>query len=178
MCKKLMFLISFVALLGLVNILSAADEWDGGGATRDWCDGDNWDDGTAPGPDDDAELKVVDPNVGWASPLIEGPGCAPDFGLLIWDLGSSDSITLDIVNADVRFKEGYESGNGLMTVNISGTSNVDSWDGRIRWGNHGHGVLNMSAPATLHINGDLRGGDEDDGLFDMNMTREGQYCGP
>jgi hypothetical protein len=169
MCKKLMFLISFVALLGLGNIL-LADDWDGGGATRDWCDGDNWDDGTTPGPGDDAELKVIDPNVGWASPLVLGPACSADFDRLFWDLGTTDAITLDIVDASFRLMENYESGDGLMTVNVSGTSNVDCWDYRIRWGNHGHGVWNQSDPAITHIANDFRGGDEDDGAFDLNMS--------
>ena len=163
MYRKLMFLISFVALLGLVNIVSA-DDWDGDTST-DWCDGANWDDGSAPGPGDDAVLKVTGND-----PLILGPACSPDFDKLEWDLDSSDAITLNIVDATVRFMENEESGEGLMTMTISGTSNVDCWDDRIRWGNHGHGVLNISDDAVLHVNGDLRGGDEDDGAFDLNMS--------
>ncbi len=163
MYRKLMFLISFVALLALVNVV-VADTWDGD-TSSDWCDGANWEDGSVPGPDDDAQLKVTGND-----PLLQGPACGADFGKLVWDLDSSDAITLDIVDAVVRFKENEESGEGLMTINISGTSNVDCWDDRIRWGNHGHGVLNMSDDAVLHINGDLRGGDEDDGVFDLNMS--------
>jgi hypothetical protein len=66
--------------------------------------------------------------------------------------------------------ENVESGDCLMTIDISGASNVDFWDDRIRFGNHGHGVLNISDTSVLHVNGDLRGGDEDDGLFDLNMN--------
>ena len=138
------------------------------GWSRDWCCPSNWDCGEVPGPpgpQDDAELKVTDND-----PDIVGPACSADFAKLVWDLDSSDAITLDIVDAVVRFKEYDENGEGLMTVNISGTSNVDCWDGGFRWGNHGHGVLNMSDDAVLHINGDLRGGDEDDGMFDLDMS--------
>jgi len=163
MYRKLMFLISFVALLALVNVV-VADNWEGD-TSSDWCDGANWEDGSAPGPEDDAELKVTGND-----PLIQGPACSADFGKLAWDLGSSDAITLNIVDAVVRFMENDETGEGLMTMTISGTSNVDCWDDRIRWGNHGHGVLNMSDDAVLHVNGDLRGGDEDDGAFDLNMS--------
>jgi hypothetical protein len=164
MCKKLMFLISFVALLGLVNIVSAVD-WTGGGATRDWCDADNWD-GSVPAPGENAVLK---PGTPW-EPLVQGPGCSADFDKLEWDLGSSDAITLDIVDAVFRLMENEESGDGLMTVNVSGTSNVDCWDDRWRWGNHGYGIWNQSGDTIVHINGDFRGGDEDDGLFDLNMS--------
>jgi hypothetical protein len=164
MCNKFMFLIFAVALLGLVNIVSA-DEWGGGCIDCDWCNPGCWVGGSVPGPDDCVTLKPAG-----CDPIIKGPACSADIRCLAWDLGSSESITLYIVDAIVRVGEGEEGGDGLMTIDISGASNVDFWDDRMRFGNHGHGVINLRDTSVLHVNGDLRGGDEDDGRFDFNMS--------
>ena len=63
MYRKLMFLISFVALLALVNVASADDVvWIGTGS---FCDPANWDGGVVPGPEDEV---IIDCDNGGGAP--------------------------------------------------------------------------------------------------------------
>jgi len=160
-----MFLISFVALLGLVNVASADIVWEGDIST-DWCDGENWAGGSVPGPDDRAIIPDTDGN----DPLIQGPGCSADFGDWEFDTGGGDSAALNIVDAIVRFKELRDEGEGGQAIHISGTSNVDCWKDRMRPGDDAAFLLTVSDTAFLHVNGDIRGGDSGDGNFDFIVT--------
>ncbi|MHC4423747.1 MAG: hypothetical protein ACYSWR_03650, partial [Planctomycetota bacterium] len=113
MYKKLMFLISFVAVLALVNIAQAEDaEWDGGGADNSWCTCENWEDDVC--PDSEDEDVRIEPTDGcdppWNDVLLD---CAVTTGFVKGPrYDSDDDQAINIVaGADAVFY-GWRMGDG------------------------------------------------------------------
>jgi len=167
MYRKLMFLISLVVLLGLVNSASAI-VWDGGGDGTSWCDSLNWDGDVLPGPADTATIMgdfgVVDVVVACDVTIdtLEGPG---------WD-GPDNAQSLSFNSGTVligQYSENDMDGDEVTTYNFNG-ANVTIGDGDFRLANDGFAVINMTAGSLLVVSGDLRGGDNGGTGLDINVS--------
>jgi hypothetical protein len=171
MCKKLMFLISLVMLLALVNSASAVS-WDGGGADALWATPENWDGDSVPGAGDVARLEPggsPQNDAEIASDVtvlsVEGPR---------WD--SDDDMALTITSGDSTWQGwriGYD-GDGNSTVNINGgTLTVDPWPGddwNIRSSDSGELIWNQTG-GTVHVrNGRWRTGDNGGTYTEFNIS--------
>jgi len=133
MCKKLMFLVSFVVLLGMVNSVSAGDiHWDDGGADHYWCTPANWIPDNVP---NSVDTVYINP------PPYQGPviDCVVDvnnvFGPIYQATDANQSM--DIVSGPVTIKQWWAvvaDGSGTATVNISGgTVTVGGFTGEYAW---------------------------------------------
>jgi hypothetical protein len=143
MCKKLMFLISFVAVVGLVSSASAIDWTNADPANDLWNTPNNWDGNAVPGGGDLAYMSSP-PTQG---PVIEADVTVDEIGGLIdqvmdissgnvqvvwwWDLakGGTGTTFLNMVgNANISIG-GIEGGySGTTVINIGGTTKIDSYD--------------------------------------------------
>ncbi len=130
MYRKLMFLISFVALLVLSNVTFAADIWwDGGGTGDSWCTPENWDGDVVPGLDDnpmcvyrpDGENRIL---IDCNTPMVDqvrlpygGPAVDPCLTVV-------DIVSDGILNCDGIRVRGWDSKNCTTIWNLSGTGTV------------------------------------------------------
>jgi len=125
MYKKLMFLISFVAVLSLANIALADDaiEWDGGGADNSWCTCENWSDDACPGPGEEVQMDPIDDacDPPWNDVLID---CDVNVGYVMGPRSDSDANqAITIVSGASAVFTGWrigEDGDGTSFVNITG----------------------------------------------------------
>ncbi|MHC4500460.1 MAG: hypothetical protein ACYS21_15275, partial [Planctomycetota bacterium] len=150
MCRRLIFLISFVAVLGMVSVASAATmTWLGGYDSNNWCEPANWDDDT-PGSGDTALINWSSPERG---PII-GIGC----------------------NADVSTIQGPDPNYGMtqvMDINTDGTVEVEGgWSWGTQGGTAGTAIINISSTSWITIGGNWRG--TDDGISIVNI--DGDPC--
>jgi hypothetical protein len=134
MCKKLMFLISFVLLLGLVSSASAATvTWtDAYPWSNLWISGLNWSTGMVPTSADTVRINPELCSPAWLGPVIdananaaniEGPRFTSDIDQVMYVLAG-------VVNIGGYWRFG-DSGSGKSTIEISGTSKV-TMGGRFR----------------------------------------------
>jgi hypothetical protein len=153
MCKKLMFLISFVALLGLVNVASAID-WIGTGS---FCDPANWDGGVVPGPGDEARIEcdsgqgdiVIDCD--FTVNRLHGPSYESDCNQTM-TIVSGTGLVND------RWRAAME-GDGIGTVDWTG--GTITCDGEMRCNDDAkwRAYFNMSGSSMLIVNNRVRSGD-------------------
>jgi len=194
MCRKLIFLVSLVVLLGLVNGASAGDiNWTGNGANDSWCTPANWDLNRLPDWELDWEVEInpVTPR----DPVID---CDVDVGYMKGPRYDSDSDqSLDIESGTIWFwcwRMGA-GGSGASIVNITG-GDVTVWSdndwairaadsGSLYWNQSGGTVtlpnhrfrtgdgssyseFNISGSAILSIGDEWKWGDEGDVLMNMS----------
>jgi len=167
MYKKLMFLISLVALLGFVSVVSAVD-WTGDGATASACDVGNWDGAIA-----GQELQVNPATGGSRGPIFDCGAIAvdsvrggPDGDMAIdWVSGGHLTVT----DWDERW--GTE-GDGVATFNFLGGS-LTCLEERMRIANEeSDAFINVSGDFVLTVvDGEFRFGDSDD--IDVTWVMDG-----
>ncbi|MHC4478357.1 MAG: hypothetical protein ACYTEL_22185 [Planctomycetota bacterium] len=155
MCKKLMFLISFVALLGLVNVAFADEiDWIGTGS---FCDPCNWDGGVVPGPDDEA---VIDCDDGEGDVVID---CDFTVDRLHGPAFEGDcNQTMTIVSGtglcNDRWRAAME-GDGIGTVDWTGGTITVVGEMRCNDDAKWRAYFNMSGTAVLDVGYRIRSGD-------------------
>jgi hypothetical protein len=162
MYKKLMFLISLVAVLALVNIAPATEyDWTAGGDGTSWDDPANWNPAGVPGVGDDATLNPAGGNPS-RGPIIDvAVVCNPLRG------GPSGAFAIDIVaggslTVSHMDEEYAEEPDGTATFNLSGGS-LTVTDDRIRVANGGDPVIwNISGDHVMTVLDMWRMGDNDD----------------
>ena len=174
MCKKLMFLISLVLLLGSVAL---ADDYQW---TNDypwsylyispW----NWDGPPfpaygGPGIGDQAEVSTGGPIVLDTDIAVEelrGPAYDSDEDQIMYLLYDCNLI----VTRDWRAKD---DGDGVSIINMSDSAIVrcTGWDDDKSFrADKGSIVLNMTDDTEFHTAGDFRFGDDDDDYLEINMS--------
>jgi hypothetical protein len=154
-----MFLISLVALLGLVNSTYAID-WDGGGADDSFCTPENWDGDVVPGPGQEAYMEYRTDGENLC--VVD---CAAEVGdwLMPAGGGSSDGpTTVNIVSGGSVVCDGGEMGDGgYGYLNLSGTGSLTSND-ELRFFDDGdEGWLTIADDAAIVVYDNWRMGDGD-----------------
>jgi hypothetical protein len=148
MCKKLIYPISFVLVLGLVCDVQAADViWTDAGPDHLWSTPTNWDTGTFPTPADTAQIDML------PGPIIANEGAVEVYEVSVGDT-SSGALTVDggtlTTTEYIRVGRGAGS-NGTLNM-ISGTITIGA---NLILGQKGHGTLNM-AGGTITVGGTLQ----------------------
>jgi len=165
--------ISFV--VGLVvcqvgAVMAGTSVWtNGASGTRTWCNAGNWSSGV-PGASDTAKIDQTSPEVG---PIID---CAVDVGALVTSEGevrASQGLIMDVNYSGTVSIGGYNIRHlaGTIVVNINGNPDVSIDPGGDKWrfGDSAAVILNIDDNPTIVANG-IRGADNDDGTFTLNMT--------
>jgi len=164
MYRKLMFLISLVALLGLVNVASAID-WIGAGS---FCDPNNWEGGVVPGPGDEAWIDCQD---GQGDIVIDCPVTVDSLRGPAME-GDCNQV-MDIVSGNIvcnTWRAVYE-GDKVGIVNMTGGTLTTLEDGEdsCRLSDDGgdgtYGYYNFGGNAVLNVGGKLRSGDNGGNIF-------------
>ncbi len=148
MCKKLIYPISFVLVLGLVCDVQAADViWTDAGPDHLWSTPTNWDTGTLPTPADTAQIDML------PGPIIANEGAVEVYEVSVGDT-SSGALTVDggtlTTTEYIRVGRGTGS-NGTLNM-ISGTITIGA---NLIVGQKGQGTLNM-AGGTITVGGTLQ----------------------
>jgi len=186
MYRKLMFLISLVALLSLANIALADDiEWDAGGDGTSWNDPLNWDPNQVPGPDDRAIVLDPDPNfnVPYLSPVITSDVNVLQFAGPAFEQGEDVNQVMTIDGATFTITSPEEEDNWVRDGDFGGDDAETSfWEVRLingarleipngaaRLFDHGQALLSLN-DSSLYVNGELRAADEDDGYMTIVTT--------
>ncbi len=148
MCKKLIYPISFVLVLGLVCDVQAADViWTDAGPDHLWSTPTNWDTGTLPTPADTAQIDML------PGPIIANEVAVEVHEVSVGDT-SSGALTVDggtlTTTQYIRVGRGAGS-NGTLNM-ISGTITIGA---NLILGQKGHGTLNM-AGGTITVGGTLQ----------------------
>jgi len=155
MCKKMIYVISFVLLVGLTN--SALADWTGA-VSSDWYNAGNWT-GAVPTSGETASIDSPTP-LTW--PIIDG-GTADTGQLRIGytatyqgELTVTGGATLN-VNGELRIgrKSNDGSGQAVGILHISGATTTINVTERIEHGRHGDATINMSG-GYLHCDAELR----------------------
>jgi len=164
MYRKLMFLISFVALLGLANVASADATWIGSGS---FCDPANWDGGVVPGP---GEQAWIDCDSGGGDIVID---CDVTVGNLRGPAMEADcNQTMDIVSGDVVCDTWRAIMEGSKTGWVNATSGTVTTSGEIRWNDDGADAayINLGGDFVLTVGDRIRSGDSDGGPTHITIT--------
>jgi hypothetical protein len=174
MCKKLMFLISLVMVLGLATVASA-DTYNYTGDypwsylyISPW----NWDPVPAyggPGIGDQARIStggpiVLDTDI--AVEEIRGPAYDSDVDQIMYLVKDCNLI----VTRDWRSKDG---GDGVSIINMSDSAkvNITGWDDNKSFrAFNGSTILTMVDDTEFRTEGDLRFADDDSDYFELNMS--------
>ncbi len=187
MCKRVILVASIVAVLGLVNIVSAVT-WDNGGTGNSWCTPENWSPDGVPGPADNVMITGPQSIVGPTIPV----GCDANINDLYGpaycgDGGNGDGVTqtIDIAGGTLIVHGTWEmdstdskDGTGRARVNISGDSIVKVLGGWMRCiDGEGNTVITVSDNADVYVQGYIRGADNDAGWFEFNMSGGDVNCG-
>ncbi len=174
MCKKLMFLISLVFVLGMVTSVYADDyDW-----TNDypwsslWISPWNWDDATpygGPTDDDNAYIKS-----GPMGPVVDGPATAKNVRGPAWEGGGDQEIMLikdcNLYVADRWEIKGDEGDPSISTITVADDAKVYV-DGRmLNHGDRGKLVMNLTDNADFHVRKDFRVGDETEDSTEINLS--------
>jgi hypothetical protein len=156
MCKKLMFLISFVALLGLVNVASAID-WICSEPNCSFCDPTAWDGGVVPGPGDEARIEcdsgqgdiVIDCD--FTVNRLHGPSYESNCDQTMF-IVSGTGLCTD------RWRAAME-GDGVGTVDWTGGTITSVGEMRCNDDAKYRAYFNMSGTSTLIVTHRIRSGD-------------------
>ena len=166
MCKKLIFLVSVIGLLGMVNNVLAVDaHWIGDpNAKLSFCDPCGWDGGSVPGVGDTAYINP---------PPYQGPviDCVVDVNNVFGPRNNSDvNQVMDIVggNVDAGLWLIGDSGKGTATVNISGDPHLTL--GGVEGVSDGTTVINITDNAKVDINGEVRLVTDPNATLIMNIS--------
>ena len=155
MCRKMIYVISFVLLVGLPN--SSLADWTGS-VSSDWYNAGNWT-GAVPTSSDTTLIESSTP-LTW--PIING-GTADTGQLRIGytatyqgELTVTGGATLN-VNGELRIgrKSNDGSGQAVGILHISGATTTINVTDRIEHGRHGDATINMSG-GYLHCDAELR----------------------
>ncbi|MHC4424246.1 MAG: hypothetical protein ACYSWR_06210, partial [Planctomycetota bacterium] len=164
MCRRLIFLISFVAVLGMVSLASAVTQtWLGGYDSNNWCNAANWDDDT-PDSGDTALINWKSPERG---PII-GIGCNADVSTIqgqVMDINTDGTVEVG------GWSWGYdleEAAIGTAIININGSPWI-AIDGTWRATDNGTSILNIDGDPCITVDGDVRGADMSGYLY-VNMS--------
>lgn len=169
MYKRLMFLISLVALLGFVSVVSAAD-WTGLGATASFCDPDNWNPVGVPGPGSENNVLPAGPTPE-RGPIIDCVAVVADIrGNPSTDM-AIDWVTGGDLTVDQWERRWGREPDGICTFNMLGgmLTILDDDDSAFRIADSGHIVINISNDFVLNHPGGWRFGDNDDAFVDWNQ---------
>ncbi|MHC4625024.1 MAG: hypothetical protein ACYS4W_14100, partial [Planctomycetota bacterium] len=181
MCKKLMFLISLVLVLGLGTVASA-DDYDYTGDypwSQLYISPWNWDPASpygGPGPGDTAyiggpELIVLDTDIEVEN--IRGPAWQADY-----DDPGSDQLMLLVKDCNVLVTNRWQmEKTGDWTGYIEGYDGAKVFvDGRfIAHGDDQRCVISLFDSADFHVKDDVRCGDGDDDYFEVNVTDDAYF---
>jgi hypothetical protein len=169
MCKKLMFLISFVALLGLANVAFADIDWICPGASCSFCDPTAWDGGVVPGVGDAAYIDcgngsgdvVIDCDVHIYR--LRGPAYDDDDCNQNMDIVSGDIVIDNYWRAIYNYtKDSYvHATGGSMTINYTGDAMRLTDDGQ----DDTYGRYTFGGDFVLDCAGRLRSGDNGGNVF-------------
>jgi len=148
MCKKLIYLISFVLVLSLVgDVQAVVVAWTDATGDHNWLTPANWVLGILPTFVDEAVIDLL------PGPTIGNEGDVTTYRVRVGDT-TTGALTVDggtlTTTAWINIGNGT---NGQGTLNmISGTITAGS---NLRVGNNGSGILNMTG-GTITITGELR----------------------
>ena len=156
MYRKLMFVMSFVVVLGLINSASADFAWQGG-VSSEWGDDDNWVGPGRPGPGDwviintqDGPGAIYDPMITSVSELgglVNVTGVKIGLGDgKVGHLTIAGGGSLTAEGSFARIHIGHEGSSGSLTIREGATVTTPEFG----IGRGGVGVLNMTG-GYLHI---------------------------
>jgi hypothetical protein len=178
MYRKLMFLISLVALLVLANGTFAAEiKWDGGGVGDSFCTPENWEGDVVPGPGDRAEME-------WRA---DGENhCVIDCAVVVNDFrvprGGDPCLTIvDFVSGGSVLAGNVDVGDDAsFQWNFSGTTSFITTDGEAKVADGGDTEVwwNISDDAYVEFAGKVRMGDGDGQTVHFNMSGGTMNIGP
>jgi hypothetical protein len=179
MCKKLMFLISLVLLLGLVSSASAADvTWTNSYPwSMLWLSAANWDPVGVPGSGDTAIVspQFVDP---LAPAVYPGQGpvidAAVDVGTIKGPRNDSGDDQIMLVLAGiVQVNNNWEvANNGAGTATLEITGGEVSVNDRLYVASRGTGIVDIKGDAIVDV-GNMENGVREDAIGTLNI---GEYA--
>jgi len=147
MFKKMICLVSFVLVLGLVGDVQADDvDWTGDGPDHLWSTPTNWATGTVPTSSDLAIINLI------PGPTIAANVDAVAEGILLGFGGSTGELTMD--GGTLTFEWGHigEDTGGYGTINMNSGTITVVWGFTVAdWG---WGLLNMTG-GTIRVGGDF-----------------------
>jgi hypothetical protein len=187
MYKKLMLLISIVALLAFVSVARAEEyEWDAGGDGCSWDDPANWDPDGVPGAGDIALVMDPDPNydVQYLCPYVDVPVTVEEFGGPAYEQSEDvnhvmtiDGVTFTITSSSTEdnWRRDGDFGDedpdtSYWEVRIINGGRLEIPFGGARLFDHGKGRLSLADDSSFYVNGEFRAADEDDGYMYMVAT--------
>ncbi len=177
MYRKLMFLISLVALLVLTNGTFAGEDirWDGGGTGDSFCTPENWEDDVVPGPEDVAEMEWR--SDGKNTVVIDCVAVVKEFKM---PSGGDPCLTIVNIVSGGSLTAGYteiskedDDKITLSEFNISGTGSflaLGEDDGQDRIGDDGEVTWTISDDAYVEFWGGVRMGDNDTATVHFIMS--------
>lgn len=184
MCRKLMFLISFVFVLGMISTASGADytwtnvyPW-----SSLWLSGQNWDPvapAGGPGIDDTAYLAYTEiPLVIDGETVVRRIRCDGDDGL------DEDILVLFIGDANVVVTQNIrleDTGDDTVIFQVGDNTKLqidgdDDWGVRL-WGDNSRMTWNITGDAQVTTDADWQVGDDDDDHFELNIDSGYLYIG-
>ena len=145
MCRRVIYLISFVLVLSVVGDVQADVTWTDAGPDHLWSTPANWD--TLPSSADNTRISML------PGPTIANEGAVANY-LYVGYGSSTGALTVDggTLRTHGWLQMGFgEGGDGTVNMN-SGTITVDH---TLLVGRYGSGTLNM-AGGTITIGADLR----------------------
>ncbi|MHC4423952.1 MAG: LamG domain-containing protein, partial [Planctomycetota bacterium] len=165
MCKKLIFLISFVAVLGLVGSVSAEEKlWTNDVGDSNWCDGDNWDPTGVPTSADNVDINDTYPgdvNVKCAG--AEANNINWDVNGRTFTIEAGASLTVDEI-----FDWSDGPGPGIVHIYGELICNGDNYSyGSFRGPDDGHGEVYIYEGANVWQGARFRGADDTSGTIDF-----------
>ena len=165
MCKKLTFLISLVALLGLVNVAPAEIVWIGAGS---FCDPANWDGGVVPGPGQEA---WIDCDQGGGDIVID---CDVEVGNLRGPAIEADcNQTMEIVSGNIVCESWRAAMEGSKTCIIDMCHGTFYSAGEVRWNDDAADVayINIHCDFVFTCDNRVRSGDSG-GMTHITITED------
>jgi hypothetical protein len=180
MYRKLMFLISLVALLSWAGAARADDiVWDGE-VDLSWHTLGNWVGDVLPGTEDRAVVvvpgtwnPVTDPC--YLGPVITSNVTVMEFRGPAWEQSdvnqvmTIDGATLNVTSGDGEAWNRDRDFRGIWIVDLKNGGAINMTGG-IRWPDHGTFIINIPSGTSVTTGDQWRGADEGDGFWIMNLT--------